>query len=265
MAIRVAVSGAGRMGQQVLAALCQAPDLEPVAVVAKSPRGDKWELPQGGSVPYSTEPLPLFQATRPHVVVDFSHAQFTPTVVEAALAVGARPVIGTSNLDPAWLERLKGECLRRRLGAIVAPNFAIGAVVMMYLARKAAPFFDVAEIVEMHHDAKVDAPSGTAIATAQAMAKAKGAPFRRPPTERETIPGTRGGEVEGITIHSLRLPGMVAHQEVIFGALGQTLTIRHDSISRESFIPGVLLAVRRVMEIGELVMGLEPILGLEGG
>jgi len=263
MAIRVAVSGVGRMGQQVLAALTQAPDLEPVAAVARTPRGQELALPQG-RVPYGTAPLPLFQATGPQVVVDFSHADFTPKVVEAALAVGARPVIGTSGLPQEFIAHLEEQCRARRLGGVVAANFAIGAVVMMHLARIAAPFFEVAEIIEMHHDGKADAPSGTALATARAMARARGGPFRRPPTQKENLPGTRGGEVEGVTVHSVRLPGLVAHQEVIFGAQGQTLSIRHDSTSRESFIPGVLLAVRRVMELEGLVVGLEPLLGLEG-
>ena len=262
MATRVAVSGVGRMGQQVLLALAQAPDLEPVAAVARTPRGPELPMPDGTRLPYSTDPFSIFQATRPQVVVDFSHADFTPKVAEAALAVGARLVIGTSGLSQDFVARLKEECRARGLGGVVAANFAIGAVIMMHLARIAAPFFDVAEIIEMHHDAKADAPSGTALATARAMAEARGRPFRRPPTEKENLPGSRGGEVEGITIHSVRLPGLVAHQEVIFGSQGQTLTIRHDSTSRESFLPGVLLAVRRALTLQELVVGLEPLLGL---
>jgi len=134
---------------------------------------------------------------------------------------------------------------------------------MMYLAKLASRFFDYAEVVEMHHEQKADAPSGTSIATARAMAAARGKPFICPPTEREVVPGSRGANVEGVTIHSVRLPGLVAHQKVMLGGSGQTLIIRHDSVSRESFIPGVLLAVQEVMNRQELVVGLERLIGLE--
>ncbi|HXG42615.1 MAG TPA: 4-hydroxy-tetrahydrodipicolinate reductase [Dehalococcoidia bacterium] len=264
MAIRVAVSGTGRMGREVLAALCREEDLEPVAVLSRSAQEEYLPLPDGsGLVPFGSEPLPLFQRVQPQVVVDFTHADFTPKVARAALEVEARPVIGTSGLSESFLEELREECRRRRLGAIVAPNFAIGGVLMVHLARVAARFFDAAEIIEMHHDQKADAPSGTALATARAMLQARGGPFRRPATQRENLPGTRGGHLEGITIHSVRLPGLVAHQEVVLGGPGQVLTIRHDSTSRESFVPGVLLAVRRVLELDGLVVGLEALLGLE--
>jgi len=133
---------------------------------------------------------------------------------------------------------------------------------MQQMARLAAPFYEHAEIIELHHDQKVDAPSGTAIATAKLMGEARKKGFTRPPTEKETLDGTRGGELGGVTIHSVRLPGLVAHQEVIFGGPGETLTIRHDSTSRESFMPGVMLAVREVMKRNELVVGLERLLGL---
>jgi 4-hydroxy-tetrahydrodipicolinate reductase len=133
---------------------------------------------------------------------------------------------------------------------------------MMHFARQAARFFDNAEIIELHHDQKVDAPSGTAKTTAELMRAARKGPFVHPSTEKETIPGTRGGELGGIAIHSVRLPGLVAHQEVIFGGLGQTLTIRHDSTGRDSFMPGVVAAARAVMGLDHLVVGLDALLGL---
>jgi 4-hydroxy-tetrahydrodipicolinate reductase len=136
-------------------------------------------------------------------------------------------------------------------------------VLLIYLSKVASRFFDSAEIIELHHDRKVDAPSGTAIATAQEMAKARGKPFARNVPEKETIASTRAADIGGVTLHSVRLPGLVAHQEVIFGGLGQTLSIRHDTTGRESFMPGVLLAVREVMKRGELVRGLEALFGLE--
>jgi 4-hydroxy-tetrahydrodipicolinate reductase len=201
-------------------------------------------------------------AMNPDVVIDFTNAAWTPVLAEAALEKGVRLVIGTTGLDQAFLERLGRDCARRRLGAVVAPNFALGAVLMVHFARQAAKFFDSAEIIELHHDGKADAPSGTAKATAEGMVAARGRPFVRNVPEREPLPGSRGAELGGVTIHAVRLPGLVAHQEVIFGGTGQTLTIRHDSTGRDSFMPGVLLAVRRVMELDRLVVGLEELLGL---
>lgn len=264
MSSKVVISGTGKMGRQVLEAVCAEPDLEPVGVIDRV-RGEEYlSLPDGsGLVPYGTEPAALFARTRPDVVVDFTNAEYTPHVVREALEAGARLVIGTSGLSEAFLHELGRECRQRKLGAVVAANFALGAVLMAHLARVAAPFFDQAEIIEMHHDAKVDAPSATAIATARKMADGRETPFRRPQTQREAIEGTRGGAVGGITIHSVRLSGLVAHQEVIFGGPGQTLTIRHDSTSRESFMPGVMLAIRDVMGREELVLGLEALLGID--
>jgi len=204
------------------------------------------------------------EVLRPDVVIDFTNAAWTPTLAKAALERGTRLVVGTTGLDAAFLDWLRGECAVRRLGAVVAPNFALGAVLMMHFARQAAKFFDAAEIIELHHDGKADAPSGTAKATAEAMVAARGRPFARNVPERETLPGSRGAEYGGVSIHAVRLPGLVAHQEVIFGGTGQTLAIRHDSTGRDSFMPGVLLAVRRVMELDRLVVGLEELLGLEG-
>jgi 4-hydroxy-tetrahydrodipicolinate reductase len=261
--IRVAVSGSGRMGREVLAALCRTPGVRPVGVLARS-AGDEMPLPDGsGAVPLSADPEHLVARTRPDVLVDFSFHAWTERVVPAMAAAGVRPVIGTTGLTPAFVEHLAALCRERGLGGVIAPNFAIGAVLMMHFARIAARYFDVAEIIELHHDQKIDAPSGTALATARAMVAARGEPFRHPPTETETIPGTRGGVEGGVTIHSVRLPGLVAHQEVLFGGLGQTLTIRHDSTSRESFIPGVLLAVREVLRRTELLIGLDRLLDLQ--
>ena len=264
MSVKVVVSGTGKMGRQVLETVCAEADLEPVGVLDCVSGEEYLSLPDGsGLIPFSTDPAALFTRTRPDVVVDFTNAEYTPQVAREALEAGARLVIGTSGLSEAFLHELGRECRQRKLGAVVVANFALGAVLMAYLCRVAARFFDHAEIIEMHHDGKVDAPSGTAIATAHKMADGREAPFQRPRTQRETIEGTRGGTADGITIHSVRLPGLVAHQEVIFGGPGQTLTIRHDSTSRESFMPGVMLAIRDVMSREDLVLGLEALLGIE--
>ncbi|MGD9890783.1 MAG: 4-hydroxy-tetrahydrodipicolinate reductase, partial [Dehalococcoidia bacterium] len=150
----------------------------------------------------------------------------------------------------------------RGIAGVRATKFAIGAVLMMPFARLAAPHYGSAEVIELHHDGKVDAPSGTALATARAMEAARGGTFTRQEPSTVTIPGTRGGAEGGVSIHSVRLPGLVAHQEVIFGGAGELLTIRHDSLARSSFLPGVLLAVRSAMARNEFVRGLEPLLGL---
>ena len=261
--IRVLVSGFGRVGKEVLPALCQTPGVIPVGVLDRARSNGDVPLPDArGAVPPGSDPAAMLAATRPDVVIDFSHHEWTARVAPAALAAGVRPVIGTTGLPQQFVDELARECDARGIGAVIAPNFAIGAVLMMHFARLAAPYFDVAEIIELHHDKKLDAPSGTALATARMMAAARGRPFDHPETERQILPGTRGGVEGGVTLHSVRLPGLVAHQEVLFGGLGQTLTIRHDSTSRESFIPGVVLAVREVMQRQELVIGLDRVLGL---
>lgn len=263
MAIRVVVSGSGRMGRQVIESLDAAPDLEPVGVIeAQRPEGDV-TLPSGRTLPMRADPVATLADLRPDVVVDFTVADWTPVVARAAIQAGARPVIGTTGLDEAFLDELDRLARQRGLGAVVAPNFAIGAVLLIHMARLAARYFDHAEIIELHHDQKIDAPSGTALATAREMLAARGKPFERPRTEKEPLPGTRGGDLDGIAIHSVRLPGLVAHQEVLFGGTGQTLTIRHDSTGRESFMPGVLLACREVMRRVGLVRGLDALIGLK--
>jgi 4-hydroxy-tetrahydrodipicolinate reductase len=258
--IRVLVSGSGHMGQQVLGAVLEAPDMTPVGVLEKFAPGGSVAIP-GGTLPLSSD-LALITDLKPDVVIDFTNAEWTPGVAKAALANGSRLVVGTTGLSDAFVADLRGECASRHLGAFIAPNFAIGAVLMMHMAALAARYFDWAEITEMHQERKVDAPSGTAVTTARMMAEARGRPFEHNEPDKLTLPGSRGAQYEGIAIHSVRLPGMVAHQEVVFGGLGQTLKIRHDSTGRDSFIPGVLLATREVMKRQELVVGLDKLVGL---
>ena len=151
---------------------------------------------------------------------------------------------------------------RQNLGGVIAPNFAIGAALMMKFAVEASKYFPSVEIVELHHDRKLDAPSGTAIRTAEMIVTAGRRPTSRDVSEIESLSGARGGALEGIRIHSIRLPGLIAHQEVILGNEGQILTIRHDSTSRTSFMPGVILAIRRVTDLDRLVYGMESLLDL---
>ncbi|TMF14374.1 MAG: 4-hydroxy-tetrahydrodipicolinate reductase [Chloroflexi bacterium] len=264
MGIRVLVSGSGKMGREVLAAVCLADDLEPAGVVDLFAKADAIALPDGsGAVPFGSDVTVLIEQTRPDVAVDFSNAEWTPRLADAALAAGVRLVIGTTGLTDAFLKNLEEECSRRNLGAVVAPNFAIGAVLMQHISALAARYYESAEIIELHHGGKADAPSGTSIATAKAMAAGHEKPFLRPPTQKETVAGTRGADVDGITIHSVRLPGLVAHQEVILGGTGETLRIRHDSLGRDSYMPGVIMAIRHVMERPGLVRGAGQLLGLK--
>ena len=197
---------------------------------------------------------------QPDVMVDFTIARATMPAVRIAADRGVNLVVGTTGLttdDIAEIERLSRE---HKIGAVVAPNFALGAVIMMHLAKIAGKYFDYAEIIELHHHLKADAPSGTALSTAGAMAKARGKPFQLPKQKKSLA--SRGEQVEGVTLHSVRLPGFMAHQEVILGAPGQTLSIRHDTINRECYMPGVILAIKQVVQRKGLTYGLDVLLGL---
>jgi len=267
MTIKVLVSGSGKMGREVLHAVSAEDDMEPVGVVDLLSTEEYISLPgeAGVLVPFERDPAALITRTRPDVIVDFTSAEWTPKLAEAALEHSVRLVSGTSGLSESFVSHLGEECAKRELGAVVASNFAIGAILMQQMSRLAARFYDSAEIIEQHHAGKVDAPSGTSLTTAKAIIDAHGKPLSAPSTKRETIQGTRGGAIDGVTIHSVRLPGLVAHQEVIFGGPGETLRIRHDTSERSSFMPGVLLAVREVMNLKSLVVGLERLFGFDSG
>jgi len=180
--------------------------------------------------------------------------------VRIAAKRGVNLVIGTTGLTADNIAEIDRLSQAHQMGAVVAPNFALGAVVMTYLAKVAAKYFDYAEIIELHHHLKADAPSGTALSTAKAMTEAKGKPFSVP--EQRKASNSRGEQVEGITIHSVRLPGLMAHQEVILGGPGQTLSIRHDTINRECYMPGIMLAIKEVVKRKGLIYGLDTLLGL---
>jgi 4-hydroxy-tetrahydrodipicolinate reductase len=203
---------------------------------------------------------------RPQALVDFTRPAEVMHTALAGIAAGASPVIGTTGLTAADVDKIETACKEKGIGGIVAPNFAIGAVLMMHLAEIAAPHFDAVEVIEMHHAAKLDAPSGTALSTARRLAARRGEkPFAHKKAEKETLPGTRGGEEGNVAVHSVRLPGFVADQEVIFGLPGQTLTIAHRTTSREAYVPGVLLAIRHVTSAPRFYRGLDQLLGLRVG
>ncbi|MDP6448705.1 MAG: 4-hydroxy-tetrahydrodipicolinate reductase [Dehalococcoidales bacterium] len=260
--IRVIVHGAlGRVGQEVVKAICCDTGTQLVGAVDLKATGDSLILPDGSrTVPFSTDLDFILTSCRPEVTVDFTTAKATMPAVRAVAKQGVNLVIGTTGLTPDDLGDIDRLATEHKIGVVIAPNFALGAVLMMHFARIAAKYLDSAEIIELHHDQKIDAPSGTALSTAKAMTNARGRPFLRP-KEPEKALESRGETVEGVTVHSVRLPGLLAHQEVLLGAPGQTLIIRHDTISRECFMPGVMLAVKEVVKRQGLTRGLDTLLG----
>ena len=264
--ITVVVHGAmGKMGKTVINAVCQEPETRLVGAVDIKVTGDRLQLPDGsGDVPLSSDLDSILASQKPDVMVDFSVAKASMPAIRLAAKRKVNLVIGTTGFSATDVEEIKKLVETNEIGAVMASNFALGAVVMIHLARIAARYFDYAEIIEFHHNMKMDAPSGTALSTAKSMAQAKGKPFNRPPVEKGEPLKSRGEQTEGISIHSVRLPGLLAHQEVILGAAGQTLTIRHDTIDRDCFMPGVILAIKAVVKRQGLTVGLAPILGLEG-
>jgi 4-hydroxy-tetrahydrodipicolinate reductase len=260
--INVVVHGSlGKMGQEVLRAVTAAPDLTPVGAADANAKTGTLRLPDdSGEIPVSDSLADVLRDAS--VVVDFSSAEGALAVLRTAAAHHVNVVVGTTGLTEANYEEAESLANEYQVGIIIAPNFAMGAVLMIHLARMASRFFDYADLTEMHHEAKIDAPSGTALAIARAAVEGKGASFTAPRAEKELIPNTRGGEMEGVSVHSARMPGLMAHHELVFGTLGQTLTIRHDSINRESFMPGVTMAIREVVKRTGLIVGLDKIMGL---
>jgi 4-hydroxy-tetrahydrodipicolinate reductase len=253
MTIRVGVVGAGgRMGRTVCAAVAADEETELVAAVDPGCAGE--------TVDELTIAADLDALAGADVVVDFTVATAARTTLPWLAQHGIHAVVGTTGLTVVDLDAFRDAFTQSN--CVVVSNFAISAVLMMRFAELAAPYFDTAEIIELHHDAKIDAPSGTAVTTAQRMAAASG-DWSADPTRHEVYPGARGGEgPAGIRVHAVRMRGMVAHQEVILGAVGQTLTIRQDSYDRTSYMPGVLLAVKRVADHPGLTLGLDHILGI---
>ena len=244
--IKVGVLGArGRMGQAVCTAISESNDCELVAALDLN--DSLSELVSSGA----------------EVVVDFT----TPSSVEANLKFlsenNIHAVVGTTGFDAEKLAAVENQFAASKANVVIAPNFGLAAVLMMQFAAKAAPHFESVEIIELHHPRKADAPSGTARRTAEMIAEARSGMAAMPDATSDVLPGARGANVSGIPVHSIRLQGLVAHQEVVFGGPGESLTIRHDSYDRESFMPGVLIAVRKVSQTPGLTYGLENLLDLD--
>jgi 4-hydroxy-tetrahydrodipicolinate reductase len=264
--IKILINGAaGKMGREVVKAVSGEPGMQLVGAVDIVEIGvDAGALvgikPAG--VEISRDLDKTIKATKPDVVVDFTHPNVAMDNTRTALGNKVHAVVGTTGLGGENLKEIKKLCASNKVNCIVAPNFAVGAVLMMKFAREASKTLPNVEIIELHHDQKADSPSGTAIKTAEMILEERSRHDKKVKATKdfEKVDGVRGGDMDGIHIHSVRLPGLVAHQEVIFGGVGQTLTIRHDSISRESFMPGVLLSISKVRELPGLTYGLESIL-----
>jgi 4-hydroxy-tetrahydrodipicolinate reductase len=244
--MRVGVLGArGKVGTTICAAVRAADDLD---LSAEVDAGDSLSLLTDGDT---------------EVVIDFTHPDVVMDNLKFLIDNGIHAVVGTTGFTAQRLDLIRGWLAASAgTGVLIAPNFAIGAVLSMYFAQKAAPYFESAEVIELHHPQKADAPSGTATRTAELIAQARKGMPPNPDATSGGLPGARGADVDGVPVHSVRLTGLVAHQEVLFGTMGETLTIRHDSLDRTSFVPGVLLAVRQIAGRPGLTIGLEPLLDL---
>ena len=270
-AIPVVVNGAaGKMGREVVKAIAAAPDITLMGAIDLNPQlqGQDVGLVAGCGeleVPITNELQSMLayvsQEKEPAVMVDFTHPDSVYDNIRSAIAYGVRPVVGTTGLSPAQIQDLAEFCDKASTGCLLVPNFSIGMVLLQQAAMQASQYFDHVEIIELHHNQKADAPSGTAIQTAQLLGEL-GKTFNPAVVEEtEKLAGARGSVAdEGIRIHSVRLPGLIAHQEVIFGAPGQIYTLRHDTSDRSCYMPGVLLAIRKVLPLKTLVYGLEKIL-----
>ena len=269
--IPVVVNGAaGKMGREVVKAVTNAEGMTIIGAVDRDPQyigRDAGEL--AGIEPIEIPIINDLQGTLvlatqekiQGVMVDFTHPKTVYENVRTAIAYGVRPVVGTTGLSTDQIQDLADFAKKASTGSIIAPNFSIGVILLQQAALQASQYFDHVEIIELHHNQKADAPSGTAIKTAQMLAE-MGKTYNPPAvTETEEIQGARGAiSEENIRIHSVRLPGLIAHQEVIFGSVGQIYSLRHDTTDRSSFMPGVILAIRKVTELQSLVYGLEKIL-----
>lgn len=269
--IPVLINGAaGKMGREVVKAVAQAEDMTLLGAVDRSPEHQEKDAGElAGIAPLEIpitnqfEPMlaMLAQERQLGVMVDFTHPDSVYENIRSAIAYGVRPVVGTTGLSSTQIQELAEFADKASTGCLLIPNFSIGMVLLQQAAAQASQYFDHVEIIELHHNQKADAPSGTALQTAQLLAEF-GKPFNPPSVEEtEKLAGARGSLADAnIRIHSVRLPGLIAHQEVIFGASGQIYTLRHDTSDRSCYMPGVLLAIRKVLQLKTLVYGLEKIL-----
>ncbi|MFC5463299.1 4-hydroxy-tetrahydrodipicolinate reductase [Lederbergia graminis] len=262
--VRIVIAGPrGRMGKEAVKLVQEVENFELVAVIDRKNNGmmlsDVEGLPNV-AVPIYSDIAECLGNVPADVLIDLTIPETGYVHTKTALQHGVRPVVGTTGFTKEQLTELKSLAEEKEIGCIIAPNFAIGAILMMKFSQMAAKYFPNVEILELHHDNKLDAPSGTAIKTAEMIAENRPEQKQGHPDEKETIQGARGADFEGMRIHSVRLPGLVAHQQVQFGAEGESLTIRHDSYNRASFMSGVKMSVDTVMNLNTLVYGLDNII-----
>jgi len=260
--IKVVVHGAsGKMGREVIKAVCCEEGLQLVGAVDFNAVKEQLQLPGSSySVPFSSNLQEIISRCQPDVIIDFTIAKAAVSAAHTAMKHGVNMVIGTTGITEAEFKEIDVLAREKGAGVFFAANFAIGAIMMMHLAEVAARYFDYAEIIEEHHEKKVDAPSGTSLTTARLMVEARDKPFKKAVEPKAAA--SRGKDVEGVPVHSVRLPGILARQEVILGTAGQTLSIKHDTISRECYMPGIMLAAREVVKRKGLIQGLDSLLGL---
>ena len=264
--IKIVIAGPrGKMGKACVNMITQSPHFQLVSVLDRKYDREKIanidpSFSHLHTIPVFTNIDECLAETKPDVFIDLTRPEAAFHHARTAIHYGVRPIIGTTGLTSEQLNELKQLANEKRIGCIIAPNFAIGAILMMKFSQMAAKYFSDVEIIELHHDQKLDAPSGTAVKTAEMILEERGTKKQGHSEEKETISGARGAEVGGLRIHSVRLPGLIAHQQVIFGSKGETLTIRHDSYDRSSFMHGIQLSIKAIMSLEEYVYGLENIL-----
>lgn len=265
MGIRVAIAGPrGRMGSEAVRTVMEESGMELVAALDYKEIGTNLNelemFPENYEIPIYTDLKMLIEDTAPDVFLDLTTPQSVYEHTITALKRGVRVVIGTTGFTAEQLHDVEQLAKTQGTGALIVPNFAIGAILLMKFSKMAAEYLPDVEIIELHHDRKLDAPSGTAVKTAQLITEVRESHKQGHPDEHETMAGARGANFDGIPIHSVRLPGLVAHQTVLFGGEGQLLTLKHDSFDRKSFMSGVTLSIRKVMEMNHLIYGLEELL-----
>lgn len=244
MKIRVLVNGAqGKMGKLAVNTLANNPEFELVGATGRQ-----------------DDLAAEIKKSKAQVVVDLTNADAVLKNIETIISCGVHPVIGTTGLVKEQVAKLQQQCAKQQLGGIIAPNFSIGAVMIMKYSKEIVKYFPVVEVLEMHHDGKLDSPSGTAIRTAEMLNESRDQTPNKPKNTREVVPGARGATYQDIPIHAIRLPGIIANLQVMFGGVGETVTLRHDTIDRQCFMPGIVLACKKVMDLKELVYGLESVL-----
>jgi len=269
MVSNVLVHGAtGKMGMEVIKALCNDPTMLPVGGISRNSELTVIDLPNGSAMPHTTDVEEAIQKAKqsgnhPKVLVDFTNANAAMISIRKAAPHGIDLVVGSTGFTTEHHNEIDQIAKEYSIGVVLASNFALGAIVLTHLARLAGQYFSYADIIEMHHEAKVDSPSGTAITLASALESNRSSPFTRPLPEREPVPETRGGDINNISVHSIRMPGKLAHHQIILGIQGQTLSLSHDTLSRECYMPGVIQAINYVQLNKHVTIGLEPIIGLE--